>query len=181
MARTPVFALIRRSLRKAQASLHSDVPLGELMEIGAESALTRRQFLVAGTAAAAAASLASCRTFAPPAKRDAKVIIIGAGIAGLTAGYRLHSAGIDVRIFDGQNRIGGRMFSLRDFFPDDQVAELGGELIDTGHEHLRKIAAELNIELDDLASDDPALGRDLWFFDGVQRSEHDVVEAFRPP
>ncbi|MGZ7038581.1 MAG: flavin monoamine oxidase family protein, partial [Thermoanaerobaculia bacterium] len=181
MARTPVFAFLRRSLQKAQASLHTDVPLGELMEGAAGSAFTRRQFLVAGTAAAAAASLASCRTaIATPPNRNARVIIAGGGIAGLTAAYRLQNAGIDVRVFDGQNRVGGRMFSLRGFFPDGQVAELGGELIDTGHDHLRKLAAELSIELDDFDSDDAALARDVWFFAGAQKSEHDVVEAFRP-
>jgi monoamine oxidase len=57
----------------------------------------------------------------------------GAGIAGLTAAWRLRQGGVRVRIADAQTRIGGRMPSLRDFFPDGQVAELGGELIDSNH------------------------------------------------
>jgi monoamine oxidase len=180
MPRTPVFAFIRRSLQKAQTSLHTDVPLDELLDGAAERTLTRREFVAGGAVAAAAVSLASCTTLPSIPKRDAKVIIAGGGIAGLTAGYRLQGAGIDVRIFDGQNRTGGRMLSLRNYFPDGQVAELGGELIDTNHEHIRKLAGELGIELDDLASDDPSLERDIWFFDGVKRSEREVVEAFRP-
>ena len=102
--------------------------------------VTRRQFVIAGATAAAAFS---CTIPISSRGRDTPVIIVGAGIAGLTAGYRLQQAGINVRIFDGQNRVGGRMFSLRNFFPDGQVAELGGELIDTGHLHIRKLAGEL--------------------------------------
>ena len=57
-------------------------------------------------------------------------------------------------IFEAQNRIGGRMFSLRGHFPDGQVVELGGELIDTGHARIRALADELGIALDDLAQAD---------------------------
>jgi len=60
------------------------------------------------------------------------------------------------------------------------VCELGGELIDTEHEQIRKLAVELGITLDDLAQEDPAVVRDVYFFDGRRRSEVEVVEAFRP-
>jgi monoamine oxidase len=53
-------------------------------------------------------------------------------------------------------------------------------LIDTGHTHIRELAQELGIELDDLATDDPSLERDVWFFNGAKRSEREIVEAFRP-
>ncbi|HUP48149.1 MAG TPA: FAD-dependent oxidoreductase [Thermoanaerobaculia bacterium] len=179
MARTPLFGFIERSLRTAQASLHNDIPIDEITEMAAEHRLTRRSILAGGAAAAAALALPRC-TVLPPARRDAPVIIAGAGLAGLTAGYRLRRAGTGVRIFEGQNRTGGRVLSLRGFFPEGQVAELGGELIDSGHVHVRALAAELGITLDDLAADDPSLQGDLWFFDGARRSEREVIEAFRP-
>jgi monoamine oxidase len=72
------------------------------------------------------------------------------------------------------------MFSLRNFFADGQVCELGGELIDTPHERIRAVAAELNIPLDDLATDDPALRQETFFFEGSLRSEKEVSEAFLP-
>ena len=176
MPHTSVFAFIRRSLQNAQAALHDDRPVGELLDGAA--GITRRQFVI-GTAAAAA--LASCRTVAPsPSSPEADVIVVGAGIAGLTAAYRLHRAGVNVRVYDGQNRIGGRMLSLRNHFPDGQVVELGGELIDTNHTAIRNLARELAIELDDLATDDPKLAHDIWHFDGVNRTEREVVDAFIP-
>ena len=176
MPHTTVFAFIRRSLRNAQAALHEQRPVDELVDGAAR--LTRRQFVI-GTAAAAA--LASCRTIVPSrASHDSDVIVVGAGIAGLTAAYRLQRAGVHVRVYDGQNRIGGRMLSLRNYFPDGQVVELGGELIDTNHSAIRTLASELGIELDDLATDDPKLANDIWYFDGARRSEREVIEAFMP-
>ncbi|MGZ5493218.1 MAG: flavin monoamine oxidase family protein [Thermoanaerobaculia bacterium] len=180
MARTPLFAMIQRCLRNAHSSLETGVPLFEILDQAAEARVTRRQFLAAGATAAAAASLAACTTFPSSSRGEDQVIIVGAGIAGLTAGYRLAKAGVGVRIVDGQHRTGGRMLSLRDFFPDGQVAELGGELIDSGHTHIRRLARELGIEIDDLAADDRALKGEIWYFDGARRSDREVAEAFRP-
>jgi monoamine oxidase len=72
------------------------------------------------------------------------------------------------------------MWSLRDRFADGQVVELGGELIDTPHERIRALAAELGIALDDLAAEEPEIRTETWFFDGARRSDAEVVEAFRP-
>jgi monoamine oxidase len=107
-------------------------------------------------------------------------VIVGAGIAGLTAGYRLQQAGVPVRILEAQNRTGGRMLSLRNFFPDGQVVELGGELIDTGHARIRALAEELGIALDDLSQEEAGLALETFFVHGSRRSEAEIVEAFRP-
>jgi monoamine oxidase len=56
------------------------------------------------------------------------VIVIGAGVAGLAAAGDLGRAGLSVAILEGRDRIGGRMFTLRD--PVSQVPiELGAEFI----------------------------------------------------
>jgi monoamine oxidase len=49
-----------------------------------------------------------------PLDEDRKVIIIGAGAAGLAAAVRLVSAGISVTILEARDRIGGRIFMHRD-------------------------------------------------------------------
>jgi monoamine oxidase len=186
VSRTPLFRLLRRSFRLARHAAVTGKPAGEVVDEWREaSRLTRRQVL-GGTAAAAGLALAGCRPFAPPPRTagpgagGTRVVIVGGGIAGLTAGYRLQQQGLAVRILEAQERSGGRMFSLRDFFPDAQVAELGGELIDTGHVNIRKLAEELAIPLDDFVLDDPELARDVFFFDGRRIAEHEVVEAFLP-
>jgi monoamine oxidase len=71
--------------------------------------------------------------------RKQKIAIVGAGLAGVYAAYRLHKAGIDFDLFEARNRLGGRIHSTEGgldlgpawFWPDFQphmhglVAELG--------------------------------------------------------
>ncbi|HKI01708.1 MAG TPA: FAD-dependent oxidoreductase [Thermoanaerobaculia bacterium] len=184
MSRTPLFRTLRRSFRLAQRSVATGTPPDAVVEEWREAAkLSRRQF-IGGTAAAAGLAMVGCRPFAPRVAGSGgssgeRIVIVGAGISGLTAGYRLHQQGADVRILEGQERVGGRMYSQRGFFPG-QVAELGGELIDTGHVHMRQLAEELEIPLDDFALDGVGLDRDVLFFDGRRIQEHEVVEAFVP-
>lgn len=182
MARTPLFRLISRALKQAQTANHTALGEAEIVDRMAASRIDRRQFLAASGAAAAGVALARCAplTTLAPRTREDSVLIVGAGIAGLTAAYRLTAAGVPVRVIEAQNRVGGRMYSIRDFFAAGQVAELGGELIDTGHQSIRGLAAELGIELNDLSIEEPGISTELYYFDGARRSEREIVEAFRP-
>jgi monoamine oxidase len=184
MPRTPLFRALRRSMRLAQGARAAGHSPEEALQRWREAAVSRRAFLKASAAAAAGAALEGCaarsaHTGGAPG-RPGEVVVVGAGIAGLTAAHRLDQAGIPVRIFEAQNRTGGRMLSLRGHFPDGQVVELGGELIDTGHERVRALCGELGIALDDLAQVDEGVARDTWFFGGQQRTEAEIVEAFAP-
>jgi monoamine oxidase len=80
---------------------------------------------------------------------DARVAVVGAGLAGLTAAYRLAQQGVRVRLYEARDRIGGRCWTARGF-ADGQIAEHGGEFIDTRHVHLIQLAKELGLHLDDL-------------------------------
>lgn len=194
MARTPLFRVLQRSYRIASYSLATGEPPGEVLERRASAlrerrdvaprAMTRRQFVAGSAATVALAALDACApvrgTTTPRRAGGAPVLIIGAGVAGLTAGYRLRAAGVPVRIIEAQNRVGGRMYSLRDFFPDGQVCELGGELIDTNHTRIRALAEELGIALDDLDQDDPALSRGTFHFGGARRRDQELLDAFLP-
>jgi monoamine oxidase len=65
-------------------------------------------------------------------KRGRPVLVIGAGFAGLVAGYELQQAGYAVTILEARDRIGGRVWTLDDVVPGRQV-EGGGELIGSNH------------------------------------------------
>jgi monoamine oxidase len=188
MARTPLFRSLERSLRLARLSLATGRPAaelaGELRERrrAAPPPLTRRDFLRSTAVAAVGLGVAGCRLPRPapaPPGAPLEVLIAGGGIAGLTAAYRLHQQGVAVRLLEAQERVGGRMFSLRGHFADGQVAELGGELIDSGHTHIRALAEELGIGLDDLHAGE-AMDEELWNFAGRRWSDAEVVEAFVP-
>ena len=184
MPRTPLFALLRRAAALARHSRHHAEPLDELVERAQElrQDASRRRFLRQAGAGSAALALAACapRVVQAPKAEGDEVVVVGAGIAGLTAAWRLRQAGVPVRIFEASSRVGGRMFSLRNHFPDGQVIELGGELIDTDHVRIRALAEELSIPLDDLLTDDPTLGPELWFANGREYREAEIVAAFVP-
>ncbi len=180
MSRTPLFRLVRRSLRLAHLSLTDPRDVTEVIDAQRER-LSRRRFVAITSGATAGLALQACApTLTRRAGAERPVLIVGGGMAGLIAGYRLRQAGVPVRLLEAQRRTGGRMYSLRDHFADGQVCELGGELIDTGHEHVRALASELGIELDDLAMDDASLDQHVWHFGGARRSDADVVREFRP-
>src|SRR6184192_4099382 len=95
--------------------------------------INRRTFLKQSTIAVAGVSLARLpiisATVAPK-----KIIIIGAGMAGLSAGYELSQAGHDVTILEARTRPGGRVQTLREPFSDGLYAEAGAARIPDNHD-----------------------------------------------
>jgi len=183
MARTGLVNLLRRAaLIAAQARLSGE-PLEEAFarEHELRALHARRRFLRQSAGAAAALSLAACAQVPLPRMQTGDdVVIVGAGVAGLTAAWRLRQAGVGVQVYEAQERIGGRMLSLRGHFADNQVCELGGELIDSGHARMRALATELGLVLDDLAEDPTTAFGDIWFCDGRRYSEADILREFAP-
>lgn len=144
------------------------------------SAESRRHFLVAGGALALAA--ATSRANAASRRRQPKVGIVGAGLAGLAAAHTLRKAGLHATVIEGSTRIGGRCWSERGTFADGQVAERGGEFVDSVHEELIALVRELHLELDDVLEATPA-GTDAYtLFDGtrytVAEATHDYEALF---
>jgi monoamine oxidase len=101
--------------------------------------LTRRQLLARAGAAAAAALAAEGGIAA--ARGAPTVIVIGGGLAGLSAARSLVHRGHRVRLYEASDRLGGRVWTLRGFLADDQVSEHGGEFISSEHTAMRGLAA----------------------------------------
>jgi monoamine oxidase len=127
-------------------------------------------------AAAGAAALTPVLDWSAYAKQErpkGPIAIIGGGVAGLTAAYRLHEAGGTPIVFEASNRWGGRMFTKYKFYKD-MFCELGGELVDTNHEDLRNLCAEFGIEMQKL--DVEGGGEDLYFFNDGFRTLKDIID-----
>jgi monoamine oxidase len=139
MARTPL----------ADALQH--IAADAARESGTAFRPTRRQLIAGGAGAAAAAAAAR---FAPPARAagSPRIVVVGAGLAGLTCAYRLKQAGYTAQVYEASDRVGGRCWSIRGVWADGQVAEHGGELIDQGHTAIRQLAQQLGLKLDNLLS-----------------------------
>lgn len=67
----------------------------------------------------------------PPA--SAEVVVIGAGVAGLAAAVTLRENGRDVQVLEARQRVGGRVWTIREPFSDGLYAEAGAEYVNGGH------------------------------------------------
>ena len=75
-----------------------------------------------------------------------RVIVGGAGLAGLSAARALEARGATVTIVEARDRVGGRVWTLRDGFAGRQHAEAGADLIEEEQEHVLKLARELGLK-----------------------------------
>lgn len=129
--------------------------------------LSRRQFLkLSGTAALASA--VPIQVFGKGKQK--RCVIIGAGLAGLTAAYKLKQNGWDVIVLDARDRLGGRVFSHVMPKSDNLICELGAEWVGASHERMIALCKEFKIPLQDhrfnswLLQDGRVSAPDKWSF-----------------
>jgi monoamine oxidase len=154
MARTPLAQRVEDAMAKV-----------------AEERVTRAELIKRGAVAGIAfAGASSAGRFAKAAYGGAgpRIVVVGAGLAGLTAAYRLKQAGYVAQVYEASDRIGGRCWSYRassGTWADGQVAEHGGELIDQGHTAMRQLAQELGFRLDNLLAAEQNGTEDFFWLD----------------
>jgi monoamine oxidase len=149
--------------------------------VDAETGLTRRRFLrgaglvgLAATGASSFSRLVEKATAASPS-----IVVVGGGLAGLTAGYRLNQAGHAVQLHEASTRLGGRCWTIRDAFADGQLAEHGGELIDQGHTAIRQLVGELGLKLDNLLQAEASGTEPTYYFDGSHYSYAQAIDDIK--
>jgi monoamine oxidase len=76
------------------------------------------------------------------------VVVVGAGLAGLTAARHLTRQGLSVTVLEASDQVGGRVRDV--VLPGGQVIELGAQWVGPGHTYLRELAAELGLRLVDV-------------------------------
>ena len=79
--------------------------------------------------------------------RGKSVIVVGAGLAGLTAAVELQRRGAAVTVLEGQDRVGGRVLTIRDGFVERQHAEAGADFIDEDHVEMCRLIRSLKLKL----------------------------------
>ncbi len=79
--------------------------------------------------------------------RRQRIVIVGAGIAGLVAGYELLRAGHDPLILEAQQRVGGRILTLREPFTPGLYGDAGAMRIPRTHALTLAYAEKFGLEL----------------------------------
>jgi monoamine oxidase len=174
MARTPLLRAIRRLADERHAAEREEDRQAEY---------SRGEFLkragVGGAAFALGPSVLPQRRQAATAPR---IAIVGGGIAGLSAALKLADKGYGATIYEAStDRIGGRMHSDRSgYWSNGQVSEFCGELIDTGHKKIQRLAGRFNLPLVDLLAAQPAGTEDTYWFFGSAYPRAQAIADFQP-
>lgn len=76
-----------------------------------------------------------------------RIVVVGGGLAGLTATRHLLNSGHDVTLIEAGSRLGGRARTIRAPFDDGQYVESGAEWIDTHHHRMRALLDHHGMQL----------------------------------
>ena len=102
-----------------------------------------------------------------------KIIIVGAGFAGLSAGHKLHKSGAEVIVLEARDRVGGRVYS--NALSNGEVVEMGGEWIDEGNSLYHSLIDEMGLTKTEVGID--FMVRQM--MKGEQISEEDCIAVNR--
>ena len=118
--------------------------------------LTRRRVLKDALAATAGILLSNTLTHAEDGARPKgggkRVLVVGAGLAGLAASYELASAGYEVTTVEARKRIGGRVVTFRDLV-EGKTIEGGGEFVGRNHPTWLAYAKRFDLKLREISRD----------------------------
>jgi monoamine oxidase len=93
------------------------------------------------------------------------VVVLGAGLAGLSAAYQLVRAGHQVSVVEARDRVGGRIETIRTPFTDGQYAEAGALFLPAHHPLTMGYAQQFKLPLATIStSKDPC----LWYVNGAR-------------
>ena len=93
-------------------------------------------------------------TVVPRTEAPKSVLVLGAGMAGLSAAYQLARAGHDVTVLEARDRPGGRVHTIREPFQAGQHVEAGAMFLPGQHALTVGYAARFGLELASIGPDD---------------------------
>ncbi len=136
---------------------------------------SRRDFIRQSTLATGGVLLSSSSFGRFFIGKKPKVIIIGAGFAGLAAALQLHKKNIEFVILEARNRIGGRVFSHTIDRAENLVIELGAEWVGNSHARVRELCDEFSLELQNNQFDTHLIYQGKYY----KKNEWDYSEAWK--
>src|SRR6266516_3826791 len=187
MARTPLMRALQKLAREHTRAQELGIEPEKLRERELEAQTTRREFLKRTGAVGAAVAVAGPAALARSARAagSARVVIVGGGIAGLTAALTLQDKGVYSEIYESSGRLGGRMHSDwtefgHGFWAGGQQAELCGELIDTNHKTILQLAQRVGLATVDLLGAQPNGTEDTYYIFGAPYPKDQADQDFQP-
>jgi monoamine oxidase len=126
-------------------------------------------------------ALAMPRRAAAASVKNARIAIVGGGIAGINAALTLQDKGFAATVYEASGWIGGRMHSDRTgYWSNGQMSEFCGELIDTNHTAIQGLASRFGLPLADLHAAEPSGSAATYWFRGGRYSAAQADADFDP-
>jgi monoamine oxidase len=190
MPRTPLLRALRRLADEHREADLLGIPAAELHARRADdAAYSRGDFLkragIAGAGMVAGSAYLAEHARAAKGQPPARIAIIGAGIAGLSAALALQDKGVYADVYESSSRVGGRMHSDwqefgHGFWDNGQQAELCGELIDTNHKTILQLAQRFGLPTADLLQAQPNGTTDTYWIGGSHYTYAQASNDFQP-
>ncbi|GAC1657489.1 MAG: hypothetical protein NVS9B12_09580 [Vulcanimicrobiaceae bacterium] len=141
--------------------------------------ISRGGFLKGTAASAAGLLIAGCTYGTSNVRGRERVVIVGAGLAGLAAAMTLQDAGIPSTIYESSNRIGGRMHSETSYWDEGQHTEWCGAMMDSNHAAMHALAKRFGVPLTDTQAFWQKGARDTSYFNHRYYPMHEADKDFR--
>jgi monoamine oxidase len=109
----------------------------------------------------------------------ARIVIVGAGIAGLNAALTLQDAGLSCSIYEASNRIGGRMHSDTTTWTDGMVSEWCGEFIDSDHQTIQGLIGRFGLKTIDLGQEVAEQAQSIMYFFNRYYGAEELSKGFQ--
>ena len=119
------------------------------------TAINRRTFVRSSAAGLAGIAAASWPIATRVSARAQKIVVIGAGMSGLSAAFELVALGHDVTVLEARTRPGGRVFTLRETFADGLYADAGAMQVYDSHARGQRYIKQFDLELDPIRGTAP--------------------------
>lgn len=127
---------------------------------------SRREFLRDSAMATGALLLSGTALSSFSIRKKHTVIVMGAGLAGLSAAHALRKKGHEVIVLEARGRLGGRVFSS---FIDENyplVVELGAEWVGDSHNRIKELCQQFDLKLNNNQFESDLIYRDEYFSTG---------------
>ena len=141
MLASPRFHQLRRAIDQSH-----HVGFKEALPTLSTARLGRRSF-IQGVGSSLAVGLSAQVGWAQSNQKSPRIAIIGAGLAGLSAAYYLEQRGLIAQVYEGLNRVGGRVLTSTSALGTGTVVDLGAELVNTDHDEILELAKRFRLEL----------------------------------
>ena len=180
----PLAAMLREAHAASTESATTGIPIDEVSAIRSERAgraralaaerrLSRRSLLKAGGALGVLGATAGLGPTAAAATPP-RVVIVGGGVAGLRCAHRLWTKWRKPStVYEWDDRVGGRIETLRGYFANGQTVEQHAEFISSEHVATLNLAASLGLSLDlaSTAAAYPPGTKDTYWLNGARYTQ----------